>query len=188
MNDERTAYEILGVEPSASLTDIKIAYRNLRGRHHPDRNPDCPASSFAFQKVQKAYEAIGTEEARANYDQYGFEDPNTPSVERDAERLAADLVSQALDRNDCEPCDIAFKLTDTFERMMDHANEAGGNFRVELANLDQFRSMVEPNRVIMAGFDHRRAKLVNDLAQAEHGVQVIERAQQMVDEFRFKEA
>ncbi|MEQ8803832.1 MAG: DnaJ domain-containing protein, partial [Haliea sp.] len=33
-------YQILGVEPDAELKDIKIAYRKLARKYHPDLNPD----------------------------------------------------------------------------------------------------------------------------------------------------
>lgn len=60
-------YQTLGVSESASTDEIKQAYRRLVKEFHPDRNPDANASAN-FQKIQAAYEVIGNEESRRNYD------------------------------------------------------------------------------------------------------------------------
>ena len=38
MTKER-AYEILGVDESASFSEVSLAYRALRDKYHPDKNP-----------------------------------------------------------------------------------------------------------------------------------------------------
>jgi len=59
-----THYDTLGVSESASLDEIKTAYRRLANQHHPDKGGD----TNKFQQIQAAYEAIGTEQSRAQYD------------------------------------------------------------------------------------------------------------------------
>ncbi|MCX6744102.1 MAG: DnaJ domain-containing protein [Candidatus Parcubacteria bacterium] len=61
-------YEILGVSKSASLPEIKKAYRDLVRQFHPDRNPD-PSAREKFIAVQKAYEILADPSARYEYDQ-----------------------------------------------------------------------------------------------------------------------
>lgn len=180
------AYQTLGVEPTASLTDIKVAYRNLRGKHHPDRNPDCPASAAAFRAVQEAYEAVGTEEAREYYDRHGCSQGDGPNVERDAARLVAETISQTLERCECLPCRLPRKMKPLFDGLMDRAASEASSFRTELANLDGFRKLIEPDQYILDGFAMRESALQHGLGQAEHALKVIERAREMVDVFRFK--
>ena len=48
-------YASLGLNPSASLADIKKAFRQQASLHHPDRNND-PGAPARFRAVQEAYD------------------------------------------------------------------------------------------------------------------------------------
>jgi DnaJ-class molecular chaperone len=61
-------YEVLGVNESASQEDIKKAYRKLSLQYHPDRNNNSPDSTVKFQNISAAYEVIGDEDKRRQYD------------------------------------------------------------------------------------------------------------------------
>ena len=60
-------YGLLGVPPEASDDDIRRAYRTLARRHHPDVNPD-EAPAEGFRRIAAAYEILGDERDRAEYD------------------------------------------------------------------------------------------------------------------------
>jgi curved DNA-binding protein len=60
-------YKTLGVPPTASLTDIKQAYRKLSFKYHPDRNKD-PSSQSIFQTINEAYETLSDPSKRTQYD------------------------------------------------------------------------------------------------------------------------
>lgn len=59
-----THYNTLGVADSATAEEIKQAYRRLANKHHPDRGGD----TAEFQKIQAAYNVLGDDNARAQYD------------------------------------------------------------------------------------------------------------------------
>ncbi|MDO8863436.1 DnaJ C-terminal domain-containing protein [Haliea sp. E1-2-M8] len=61
-------YQILGVEPDAEVKDIKIAYRKLARKYHPDLNPE-PGAEASFKEVAEAWEVLKDSGRRAEYDE-----------------------------------------------------------------------------------------------------------------------
>ena len=64
-------YEVLNVERTASDQELKSAYRKLAMQHHPDRNPDDPASEEKFKQASEAYQILSDPDKRAAYDRFG---------------------------------------------------------------------------------------------------------------------
>ena len=65
---KRNYYEVLGVPKSASMDEIKKAYRKLALKHHPDKNPDNESSAEIFKEIAEAYSVIGDTVNREKYD------------------------------------------------------------------------------------------------------------------------
>lgn len=64
-----SAYEVLGVAPDAAEEDLRKAYRLRLRQTHPDTGGD----AARFVQVQRAWELVGTADARASYDRgHGF--------------------------------------------------------------------------------------------------------------------
>lgn len=63
----RDPYDILGVAKNASAKDIKSAFRKLAKKYHPDQNPD-PKAKERFAEANQAYEIVGDETKRGQYD------------------------------------------------------------------------------------------------------------------------
>ena len=68
---KRDYYEILGVDRTADMEEVKKAYRKLALKFHPDRNPNDKAAEEKFKELGEAYEALIDPQSRAAYDQYG---------------------------------------------------------------------------------------------------------------------
>jgi molecular chaperone DnaJ len=61
-------YDILGVDKSASQAEIKKAFRKRAHKFHPDKKD---GNEDKFKEVNEAYQVLGDEQKRAQYDQYG---------------------------------------------------------------------------------------------------------------------
>jgi curved DNA-binding protein CbpA len=61
-------YQVLGVESSATESEIKKAFRRLAVMYHPDKNPD-PQAENIFKVVNEAYDVLSDPVARRRYDQ-----------------------------------------------------------------------------------------------------------------------
>lgn len=70
MAENKDYYDILGIAKTASLDEIKKAYRKLALEYHPDRNKTKEGEE-KFKEVTKAYEVLSNEEKRKTYDQFG---------------------------------------------------------------------------------------------------------------------
>lgn len=62
-------YKILGINRSATVKEIKKAYRMKSLEHHPDKGGD--AETFA--EIARAYEVLSDEETKGIYDMHGEE-------------------------------------------------------------------------------------------------------------------
>ena len=61
-------YKVLGVDEKASKEDIKKSYRTLQMKYHPDRNNNSQEANIMTQKLNEAYETLGDDEKREEYD------------------------------------------------------------------------------------------------------------------------
>ena len=61
-------YKVLGVDEKASKEDIKKSYRTLQMKYHPDRNNNSQDANIMTQKLNEAYETLGDDEKREEYD------------------------------------------------------------------------------------------------------------------------
>ncbi len=73
MAKQRDYYEVLGVGKEASADEIKLAYRRMAMKYHPDRNRESPEAGAKFKGCSEAYEVLSDPEKRSRYDRFGHE-------------------------------------------------------------------------------------------------------------------
>lgn len=65
---EQDFYKVLGVGKEASEKEITKAYRKLARQYHPDANPDDVKAEERFKEISAAYDVVGDEAKRKEYD------------------------------------------------------------------------------------------------------------------------
>ena len=77
MSDVVDYYAALGVEPDATIDEIRRAYRKLARTYHPDINKD-PAAEARFKEIAEANEVLSDPELRKKYDAFGADFRQVP--------------------------------------------------------------------------------------------------------------
>ncbi len=69
--EKRDYYEVLEVEKTATVEEIKKAYRKKAIQYHPDKNPGDKTAEEKFKEAAEAYDVLSNPDKRARYDQFG---------------------------------------------------------------------------------------------------------------------
>ncbi len=87
-------YDRLGLNASCSFEEIKISYRQLARKYHPDKNPNNPEAADKFKDISEAYECLSNPEKRSKYDRFGMESlKSTPGQHVDPRDIFSQLFS-----------------------------------------------------------------------------------------------
>ena len=87
-------YAILGVSPTASLEEIRLAYRRQARAYHPDLSTD-PHAEERFKEVNEAYDVLANSEKRQAYDYFTADAPETPPATEEPQPTAAPVQETA---------------------------------------------------------------------------------------------
>ena len=79
MASPRDYYEVLGVERTATDSEISVAYRKLAIQYHPDKNPGDEEAIARFKEAAEAFEILSDAEKRSRYDRFGHAGVNGQS-------------------------------------------------------------------------------------------------------------
>lgn len=71
--DNHKLYDYLGVNKTASDSEIKKAYRKLAMKYHPDKCNGDKDKENKFKNISHAYDVLKNKEKRQNYDRFGEE-------------------------------------------------------------------------------------------------------------------
>ncbi|TKJ20106.1 MAG: hypothetical protein CEE43_13740 [Promethearchaeota archaeon Loki_b32] len=72
---KRDYYEVLGIDRNASKTQIKLAYRRLAKKYHPDKNKKDLNAKEKFIEIHEAYKILNDPKRRSQYDHIGLSEP-----------------------------------------------------------------------------------------------------------------
>lgn len=94
-------YKILKIHKEASPEEVKKAYRNLAKEFHPDRNPGDTKKGEIFREINIAYEILGNDEKRKEYDGQSGKN-NTKSNSQNSSANKSSTANTGFDMNDFE--------------------------------------------------------------------------------------
>ncbi len=72
-------YKILGITKDATKEDIRLAFRKLARKYHPDVNPNDPQAVEKFKEINEANMILSDDKKRDMYDKFGVTEGEVPS-------------------------------------------------------------------------------------------------------------
>lgn len=92
-------YTLLNVDPNATSSQIKKAYRKMSLTKHPDKG----GNAEAFSEITKAYEVLSSEEERMCYDAFGVDYTKEPQLVFFRKSIRGDSINTviSLSLRDC---------------------------------------------------------------------------------------
>lgn len=122
-------YEVLGVARTASLSEIKKAYRGLAKKLHPDLNPGDKAAEEKFKAVSVAYGLLSDPEKRQRFDAGEID---ASGVEQPKRHYYRDFASgDGAERYTSDAGYADFSADDAFAELLRRSREAHANRRGE---------------------------------------------------------
>ena len=109
-------YAILGLHPSASVIDIRRAYRELSKLYHPDTTNLPPVvATVKFQQLNEAYATLSNPERRSLYDiQIGYSRFNVIQAPSDLEQSVSSSQSKWSESAYLDPTDRPLSAGEIF--------------------------------------------------------------------------
>ena len=117
-------YKILGIEKSASQTEVKNAYRKQARKYHPDLNPNNQDAKANFQQINEANEVLSDPVKRKKYDQDGTDWQHADEFEKQKQQQQQQSQSSASRGGGFSGGSSQSDFSDFFESMF--GGSAGG--------------------------------------------------------------
>lgn len=115
MSDTPSLYEILELEPTATLKEIKAAWRRLSQKYHPDKYEGDAEKILA---INKAYEILKDKRKRTEYDASGTINSKNEETQlrHDALTQLSNLVVTTVEKNEVEIKDLVVVMREVIDQ------------------------------------------------------------------------
>lgn len=90
-------YGTLGIGTSATLPEIKKAYRKLAQQYHPDKNPEDPYAAAQFAEIKEAYEVLTDPSKKEYYLQQRWYDQHIGKRKKETIITPATVITQVVE-------------------------------------------------------------------------------------------
>src|SRR5438045_7315801 len=92
-------YAALGVKKTASVDEIRKAFRKLARKYHPDVNPGDKKAEERFKELSEANDVLSDPKKRKIYDQVGFYSDNIDPATAEADARAGGVDGRLAGRD-----------------------------------------------------------------------------------------
>lgn len=99
MKIELDHYQVLGISPKASKLEIKLAYKKLCQKYHPDKNQDEDVSE-TFMRIRKAYDVLSDPAKKRVYDLTQVEGLSKAEFDQILKNLMEKVVVESLGKTE----------------------------------------------------------------------------------------
>ncbi|HEV7253016.1 MAG TPA: DnaJ domain-containing protein [Mesorhizobium sp.] len=138
----RALYDLLGLDPSATASEVKLAYRLIAKRHHPDLGGD----PERFVALTQAYDVLSDAERRKLYDATGrFDAAAADNRQRDVILTLSSALDLVLSKSrlPIENTDIVGEMRKLVETGRLILTEELAEIEERLASLERARERIK---------------------------------------------
>lgn len=167
-------YEILGVNKDATDEDIKMSFRKLAQKYHPDREG---GDEEKFKQIKHAYEILGDAEKRKRYDDTGDVGEDVTDYEASAIQTLRNYFNLAINQNKINIMDYC---SDALIGAMGELNIYIRDSNREKKRLTRMRNLIkrknEGANEFLLIIDSKISEVKNAIKGAESGIKITELA------------
>lgn len=169
-------YEILNVDPTASPSEVKRAYRKLSSSHHPDRG----GSDSTMATINDAYSILGDADRRKQYDETGSAAIPTP-IETRAKVTLYQALLAVVDQIPSADIDVVRALREVLQSA--RATEKGklSEFSGKLDKLQKVRTKIVDGGLFEGLFTQREADLTRIIEKISDQIAVLDLALEIIE-------
>lgn len=172
-------YEVLGLQPDATLEQVKAAFRREASRTHPDKGGD----GTRMAQVNEAYAILSDPARRRQFDETG----NTrepASVDAEATEILAGIFTQALQQDAASVVDFAKgSLLQMRGNMKQQRTATLRRSRTLRAKRGKVKTKKDQPNLLHGIIDQQLVALGQSLVKIRHVQQVVKRALQLLESY-----
>jgi curved DNA-binding protein CbpA len=180
--EDKTLYEILGVEPNATAEQLKKAYKSMSQKVHPDKNPDDPDAENKFKEVKHAYEVLKDPVKRKNYDETGREDN---WVEMRAYQTIGEIYAQMAKQHNYVRKNYLKDVTMAVQNTLRQCTQDKKKFESEIERIEYLIEHTDCPPLMLRGLNHNLAELLHKVGHAKEALEIMKLSLDILDKAKY---